>query len=333
MPSVDKPHSAISALPGASRAPLPDFLSPQLATLVADPPAGDHWLHELKFDGYRILARLDHGTVRLLSRNGRDWTSRLPGPAGAVRGVPASRAMLDGEVAVFMPDGTTSFQALQNMFSGVETGGSMAYVVFDLLHLDGQDLTGVPLEQRKAALARILAGPPAGLRYSEHVVGGGRAFFARACEVGLEGIICKRRDAPYRGTRSADWLKVKCAREQEVVIGGYTDPEGSRVGIGALLAGVYEGTDLAYIGKIGTGFTSRTLHDLKARLARLARPTSPFSIATPRGTGIHWVKPQLVAQVKFTEWTSDGKLRHPSFQGLRADKAPADVVRERPSKR
>src|SRR5262249_16376787 len=162
---------------GASRAPLPDFLSPQLATLVADPPAGDHWLHELKFDGYRILARLDHGTVRLLSRNGRDRTSRLPGPPGAGRRPPASPGRPEAEGAVLMADGETSFQALQNMFSGVETGGSMAYVVFDLLHLDGQDLTGAPLEQRKAALARILAGPPAGLRYSEHVVGGGRAFF------------------------------------------------------------------------------------------------------------------------------------------------------------
>ncbi len=329
-PTPASPSAA--EVPGARRAALPKFLPPQLATLVSKAPNGDEWLHEMKFDGYRILARLDHGRVHLLSRNARDWTDQFPTVAEAVARLPAEQAMLDGEVAVLLPDGTTSFQALQNTMSG-GAPGRLVYMVFDLLHVDGHDLTPARLEDRKAALERIVkaaraaAGP---VRYSDHVIGSGPDFFARACRLGLEGVVSKRRDAPYRGARGADWLKTKCLKEQEIVIGGYTDPEGSRVGIGALLGGVHQDGRLVYAGKIGTGFSMQGLRDLKQRLSSLEQETCPF---TPRPTGVgrpHWVKPELVAQVTFSEWTADGKLRHPSFQGLRLDKPASEVVMERP---
>jgi bifunctional non-homologous end joining protein LigD len=323
---------SVADVPGARRTSLPKFIKPQLATLVSKAPTGDQWLHEMKFDGYRILARLEHGKVRLLSRNGRDWTDHFPAVAAGVTRLSAERAMLDGEVAVMLPDGTTSFQALQNVLTG--TGrDQLVYILFDLLHLDGYDLTDARLEDRKAVLKRLL-GPRASapLRYSDHVIGSGPEFFDRACRLGLEGAVSKRRDAPYRGTRGSDWLKIKCQKEQEVVIGGFTDPEGSRIGIGALLGGVYENGQLLYAGKIGTGFSSQTLRDLKRRLEPLEQTTCPFAM---RPTGVaraHWVKPELVAQVTFTEWTADGKMRHPSFKGLREDKPAAEVVRERPQR-
>jgi len=323
---------SVADISGVRPAPLLRFVPPQLATLVRRPPTGDAWLHEMKFDGYRILARLEEGRVTLLSRNGREWTGQFPGVVDSVRGLPAHTALLDGEVAVVAPDGRTSFQALQNYMSGGHRDG-LIYMVFDLLHLDGQDLTGSRLEDRKAAVARLL-GPrgeePGVLRYSDHVVGSGAEFFAEACRLGLEGAVSKRRDAPYRSTRGSDWVKTKCVKRQEVVIGGYTDPEGSRLGIGALLAGLYEQGRLVYVGKVGTGFTARTLQMLHRRLEPLARPTSPFAT---RPTGVvrpHWVEPRLVAEVAFGEWTADGRMRHPSFQGLREDKPADQVVREQP---
>jgi len=317
-------------VPGARAAALPPFVPPQLATLVKRPPGGDAWLHEMKYDGYRILARLDEGRVTLLSRNGREWTDQFPSVVDSVRGLRARAALLDGEVAVVTPDGRTSFQALQNYMNGSHREG-LVYMLFDLLHLDGQDLTGARLEDRKAALARLI-GPrgeePGALRYSDHVVGSGAEFFAEACRLGLEGAVSKRRDAPYRSTRGADWVKTKCVKQQEVVIGGYTDPEGSRLGIGALLAGVYGGGRLVYVGKIGTGFTAKTLHTLHKRLQPLERPTSPFATRPAGVVRPHWVEPRLVAAVAFGEWTDDGKMRHPSFQGLREDKPAEQVVRE-----
>jgi bifunctional non-homologous end joining protein LigD len=329
-------HAPVSVadLPGIRRAALPKFVPPQLATLVSQAPSGEAWLHEMKYDGYRILARLDHGRVTLLSRNGRDWTEKFPTVAEAVGLLPAERAMLDGEVAVLQPDGTTSFQALQNFLSG--TGpGQLVYMVFDLLHLDGRDLTGARLEDRKAVLERLLAsgnGKSGPVRYSDHVAGDGPDFFTHACRLGLEGIVAKRRDAPYRGTRGTDWLKIKCVKRQEVVIGGYTDPEGSRIGIGALLVGVHENRRLVYAGKVGTGFDQKTLRSLKTRLASLEQKACPFATA-PTGVGRpHWVKPDLVAEVSFSEWTADGRMRHPSFQGLREDKPATSVVRELPTR-
>ncbi|HMG21520.1 MAG TPA: non-homologous end-joining DNA ligase [Kofleriaceae bacterium] len=302
----------------------------QLATLVAEPPEGGAWLHEQKFDGYRILAELDRGVVRLLSRRFKDWTAAFPQVAATIAELPVDRAVLDGEVAAVLADGRTSFQALQN-----RGGAHIVYFAFDLLAIDGDDLTGLPLEDRKARLAALVgaAGHRTGVRYSDHVVGGGAEFFALACQRGLEGIISKRRDKPYLPGRGTTWLKTKCLQRQELVIGGFTDPEGSRRGIGALLVGHYAGAQLIYAGKVGTGYSHAMLLELRKRLTPIERATSPFSREPPRawtGASCHWVAPELVAEVAFSEWTDDGRLRHPSFQGLRFDKSPRDVVREAP---
>jgi len=326
--------AAARAIPGARPGALPKFVQPQLATLVDEAPDGDEWLHELKFDGYRILCRIDGGNVTLLSRNGKDWTHVFASIAKAATRLPCRKALLDGEAAVVLPDGTTSFHALQNaMEEGTQE--RLAYFAFDLLHLEGFDLTGATLDERKAALADLLvrAGPAKGpMRYSDHVVGAGRAFFEQAGRMKLEGIISKRRGEPYRGGRGRGWLKVKCVAEQVFVIGGFTLPEGQRNGIGALLLGVNDGDGLRFAGKVGTGFTDRMARDLRRKLDALEVPKPPFS-AKPEGVrlkGAHWVRPELVAEVKFSEWTPDGKLRHPSFLGLREDKKAEEVVREEP---
>lgn len=315
----------------ASDAPIAEL---QLATLVDAPPEGPEWLHEQKFDGYRILADLDRGKVRLLSRRFKDWTAEFPTVAGAVARLPVARALLDGEVAALLPDGRTSFQALQN----TRDGAHIAYFVFDLLALDGEDLTGLALIERKARLEKLVVprrGKPGVIRYSDHVVGSGRAFFELACQKGLEGIVSKRRDQPYRPGRGPGWQKTKCLLRQELVIGGYTEPERSRVGIGALLVGCYDRERLVYAGKVGTGYSNAMLRELRDLLGPLERAASPFSPEPPRawtGGSRHWVAPELVAEVAFTEWTQDGRLRHPSFQGLRRDKSPREVVREIPAR-
>ena len=328
-PAERKTAAGTADVRGARKGPMPRVLRPQLATLVTEAPEGDGWLHELKFDGYRILGRVQDGRARLISRNGNDWTANFPSLAAALEALPLSQALVDGEVAVLLPDGTTSFQALQNALSKRDQG-ELVYFAFDLPYLDGYDLTRARLEDRKAALAALLAGAGTAVRYSAHVVGSGEAFLENACRMHLEGIVSKRRDAPYEAGRGGSWLKVKCLRRQEVVIGGFTEPSGSRTGLGALLVGVHEaGGALTYAGKVGTGYTEKVLRDLRRRLGALEQPASPFS-PPPRGVGAaHWVKPELVAEVAFTEWTGDGKMRHPSFQGLRADKPAREVVRER----
>jgi bifunctional non-homologous end joining protein LigD len=307
----------------------------QLATLVAAPPEGPAWLHEQKFDGYRILAELVDGHVRLLSRRFKEWTAQFPTVAAAVAGLPARRAVLDGEVAVVLPDGRTSFQALQNGRNGPD----VRYFVFDLLALDDEDLTARPLEHRKARLAQLLShgvldDPGAVLRYSDHITGNGAAFFQLACQRGLEGIISKQRAKPYAPGRGLAWQKTKCLLRQELVVGGFTDPEGSRTGFGALLVGYYEQGALIYAGKVGTGFDRAALFDLHARLTRMERTRSPFTPEPPRawtGSQRHWVAPELVVEVAFGEWTADRRLRHPVFQGLREDKRARDVGRELPA--
>jgi bifunctional non-homologous end joining protein LigD len=310
---------------------VPDFVAPQLATLVSTPPPGDAWLHEMKFDGYRILCRVSGGRATLWSRNANDWTARFPEIAAAAARLPVRGALLDGEIAVLLPNGTTSFQALQNALSGGDPG-RLVYFLFDLLHLDGRDLTGATLEARKAVLQPLLPSrPDAPIRYSSHVVGRGDAFFEEACRRSLEGIVSKRRDRPYEPGRGTSWLKVKCVREQEFVVGGFTEPKGTRTGLGALLLGVYE-TDgnLAYAGKVGTGFTGTSATELRRRLDRLRIRESPFRARPPGAGAARWVKPEVVAQVSFTEWTDDGRLRHPAFKGLREDKPAQEIVRERP---
>jgi bifunctional non-homologous end joining protein LigD len=305
---------------------------PQLATLVKEVPRGDEWLHEIKFDGYRIGCDISGDEVSLISRNGNDWTRNFHEIADAARGLETRAALLDGEVAIQLPDGRTSFQALQNLSTREQRAG-LVYFVFDLLHLDGTDLSRKPLEERKAVLADLLRKSGAGtrIRYTDHVAGNGSIVLEQACRLGLEGVVSKRRDQPYRAGRNDGWLKTKCIRRQEFVIGGFTDPEGSRAGLGALLVGVY-GMDgkLVFAGKVGTGFTQNGAAELRRRLERIERRECPFDTrpAGRLGRNAHWVRPELVAEVAFTEWTGDGKVRHPSFQGLRGDKKPRHVVAE-----
>jgi bifunctional non-homologous end joining protein LigD len=317
--------------------PHPDY-DPQLATLVKDAPSGDGWLHEIKYDGYRIGCRIRGGRVTLISRNGKDWTAAFPDIAKAAAALPVSDALIDGEVAIVLTDGRTSFQMLQNASSGGSAGGTadgtLIYFVFDLLRLDGERVQALPLIDRKARLKALVGRRKTSrIRYADHVQGIGRAFFQQACRLGLEGIISKRASEPYRPGRGGDWVKTKCVLEQEFVIGGFTDPEGSRAGIGALLIGYYQGSKLIFSGKVGTGFTHAVALDLRRRLNAIEQKSCPFDPPPEGRLGktAHWVKPQLVCQVVFTEWTAEGKIRHPSFQGLRTDKKPKEVTRERPS--
>jgi bifunctional non-homologous end joining protein LigD len=320
----------VKELPGSRRAAMPQFVAPQLATLTRSAPAGDSWLHEIKFDGYRMLARIDRGRARLISRNRQDWTERLAPVAEAVGRLPVGRAVLDGEVVALDRHGVSSFQALQNAQHERRTS-ELIYYVFDVLYLDGYDLSGLPLESRKKLLSRILAGAGDPLRYTEHVVADGPTFFQAACERHLEGIVSKRRDSPYSERRGADWLKIKCVRRDEFVIVGFTDPGGSRSHFGALLVGYYDDQQqLRYAGKVGTGFSDRRLKELHGLLKAIQRRTSPLAkvagIAEPP-RHVHWVEPRLVGQIEYSEWTRDGMLRQPSFLGLREDRRPEQVRR------
>jgi bifunctional non-homologous end joining protein LigD len=317
-----------SQLPGATRSALPSRIDVQLATLTKNAPHGDQWLHEIKYDGYRMICRIDGGQVAFVSRNHKDWTNRMPFLTDAAKALPAHQAILDGEVVVIQPDGTTDFQELQNAFSGLGAR-ALNYFAFDLLFLEGYDLTHVPLEQRKQLLAEFLAAAnKSRFQYSDHVVGSGPSFLKHACQMRLEGIISKRRDRPYQPGRGYEWLKVKCIQSDEFVIGGYTEPAGSRIGFGALRVGYFnEKQELVYAGRVGTGFNDRMLQDLLKRLQGLRRDDSPF-VDLKRAAKTHWVEPKLVAQVAFSSRTRDGQLRHPSFQGLREDKPAAAVHSE-----
>jgi bifunctional non-homologous end joining protein LigD len=312
----------------------PSLYQPQLATLVTEPPEGDEWLHEIKFDGYRIGCVIRSGRATLISRNGNDWTRAFPEIARAALDLRARDALVDGEVVMLLPDGRSSFQALQNAASGKASRDALVYFVFDLLRLDGEALGQLSLEERKARLRALVGTRKTGrIRYADHFVGHGRDFFDQACRAQLEGTVSKRRDLAYTPGRHGGWLKTKCKARQEFVIGGFTDPEGTRAGIGALLVGYYEGDRLVFAGKVGTGFTHQGALDLRKQLNAIERTASPFDPppAGPLGRTAHWVEPTLVAEVEFTEWTADGKIRHPSSQGLRADKNPRDVRRERPA--
>ena len=315
-------------------AALPTAFRPQLATLVENPPPGDEWVHEVKFDGYRIGCRIEGNDIRLISRNGNDWTANFPEVRQAAAQLNVQRAFLDGEVAVVLADGRTSFQALQNV-SNSKPPRDLTYFVFDLLHLDGEDIARLPLEKRKERVKRLLesASGAGCIRYADHISGHGPEFFQQACRLGLEGIVSKRRDMPYQPGRNDCWLKAKCLQRQEFVVGGFTDPEGSRVGLGALLVGVRNDTGaLVYAGKVGTGFTQKSARELRRRLDALEQKHCPFATRPPGSLGrnAHWVQPVLAAEVTFTEWTQDGKIRHPSFQGMREDKPATEIRRESP---
>ncbi|HSO34640.1 MAG TPA: non-homologous end-joining DNA ligase, partial [Labilithrix sp.] len=312
----------------AKKLPAPGTVEVQLATLVDDVPSRGDWVYELKYDGYRAVATIDGGNVTITTRRGKDWTDHFPTVAKALAHLRVERAVLDGEIAYVLDDGRTDFQKLQNALKGSADPGRLVYFVFDLLHLDGVDLTGETLEVRKDKLRTILAGEGPPLKLGDHLRGDGQALFDKACKMGLEGIIAKRADRPYLGGRGPDWVKVKCQKRQELVIVGSTLPRGQRTGVGALLLAVREGKKYRYVGKVGTGFTQASLVDLAKRLARL-RVDQPSADGAPRMRDVQWVRPELVCQVRFTEWTQGGALRHPAFEGLREDKKAASVVREK----
>jgi bifunctional non-homologous end joining protein LigD len=332
-----KPRSVASrktieevARPGR-RAPIPESLEPELATLVDEAPTGDEWLGEIKYDGYRALCRIAKGKARVFTRSGNDWTDRFETIAREAEALPVTDAWLDGEIVVTGKNGVTSFAALQRALGARGGGDALVYFVFDLPWLDGRDLRELPLSERKAALAALLGKARGRIRYSDHVEGQAATFFARACARGLEGIVAKRAGSPYRAGRGRDWLKVKCVQARDLVIVGYTEPKGSRKGFGALVLGEAAGMgQLAHVGRVGTGFDEDTIADLTRRLEKIEIAKPPVSPA-PKGAearGVHWVKPKLVAEIAFTERTRDGILRHPVFRGLREDKAPRETVGE-----
>jgi bifunctional non-homologous end joining protein LigD len=326
-----KPAIDPSDLPGARRASQPDRFRPQLATLAAAPPLGEGWLHEIKYDGYRLLAMLGGGRVRLLTRRGQDWTDRFPRLASGLRRLPLSAGILDGEVVVLDAEGRESFQALQNFTEG-SGSDRLVYHVFDMPYCQGYNLARVPLLRRKELLDDLLParhGEVGLVRYSDHIAGGGPAVLQQACRLALEGIVSKRADAYYEQRRTRTWVKVKCVLRQEFVVGGWTDPRGSRRQFGALLIGCYDEQGvLRYAGKVGAGFAEATLQRLSKRLAGLGRRQPPFA-DPPRERAAHWVEPRLVVEIQFSEWTADGRLRQPSFLGVREDRPPTRIVRER----
>lgn len=318
------------------KAPFPDWVDPMLATLTDEPFSDPGWIFERKLDGVRLLAYRRRGSVRLVTRNRIRRDASYPEIVEALAAMGGPDLVVDGEV-VAVAGGTSSFARLQGRMKIEDgqraraTGITVAYYAFDVPWLDGYDTTGLPLRERKALLREALRFRDP-IRFTPHRNTDGEAFLADACRKGWEGLIAKRADGPYVHGRSRDWLKLKCVNRQEFVIGGYTDPRGGRVGFGALLVGFHEGGDLRYAGKVGTGYDDATLAELRRRLESLERSTPPFAEATglPR-KGVHWVRPRLVAEVGFTEWTGDDKLRHPRFLGLRSDKDPSEVVKEAPA--
>lgn len=314
--------------------PSVDFAPPELATLVGSAPQGDQWIHELKFDGYRLIARVDGRGVRLLTRTGLDWTDRFGSVRDALAKLSLRDCILDGELVALDDQGLSNFSALQKAMSTGNVGG-LVYHVFDLLRDKGRDLRDRPLLDRKARLQKALrrTTSTSTIRYTDHVRGSGDSVQREACRLGLEGIVSKRANSRYRPGRGHDWVKVKCVKEQEFVIGGFTDPQGSREGLGALLLGYHgSGGRLLYAGRVGTGFDGALLRDLRDKLGGLERKTSAY-VEGPTGAerrGVHWVEPSLVAQIRFTGWTEDRRLRHPVFHGLREDKPAKEVALEAP---
>ena len=310
--------------PRGKAAALPPFTEPQLCTLVDSVPTGSAWLHEVKYDGYRALMAVGGGKAKVYTRNGLDWTDKFAGVAEAAAALPVGSALLDGEIVAFK-DGKPDFSTLKD---AIGAGGAMTFFAFDLLQLDGEDLTKLPNVQRKELL-RPLVGADDRLQFAEHILGSGEALFHRMRGEGLEGVVSKLADAPYRGRRTKAWLKTKCTQRQEFVIVGWT-PSDKKRGFRSLLLGLNEGGGLRYAGKVGTGFDQALMDELSARLAKLEQDTP--TVTAPRATvrGAHWVRPELVAEIAYSEVTPDNVLRHPSFLGLRGDKRAAEVVAETP---
>ncbi|WP_043360026.1 DNA ligase D [Belnapia sp. F-4-1] len=332
-PAAHSPHPTGDApVAGAVPAPLPADQKPELATLVEEPPEGTGWLSEVKFDGYRLLIRKHGRDVRLITRNGLDWSAKLPEVVRAIARLKVDSALLDGELVALREDGLSSFANLQAaLANGGDRGGLFLYL-FDLLHLDGWDLRDCRLTDRKAAL-QPLSDWRGVLRFSDHLDGGTLRVRQQACALGLEGIICKRADAPYRGVRTRDWVKVKCQGRDEFVILGWTPPAGSRQGLGALHLGFHDDrARLHYVGGVGTGFSEKELASLSRRLARMVStpPEGLLLAGEPPDPAINWVRPELVAEVQYIGWTGFGRLRHAVYLGLREDKGPEEVIRDIP---
>ena len=318
---------------------MPQWIRPQLTRLVDEAPDGPDRLHEIKFDGYRMHARLDRGEVRLLTRTGLDWTHKYPAIAVAVATIGARQAYLDGELCGVRADGTTSFSMIQ-LASDSGNAAALIFFLFDLLYLDGEDLCPRPLMERKARLADLLSDARSPLHYCDHQVGHGRTFHEKACAMRLEGIVSKRADAPYTPGNRGSWVKVKCLQREEFVVVGWTDPEGSLPYLGALLLAYYDPEGrLVYAGRAGTGINQAELLRLSRRLQPLATDEMPLEVPPPRASRfgsslvlsrVHWVRPELVAEVKFLSWTEDNLLRQVVYEGLREDKPAREVRRDVP---
>ena len=321
-----------SRIKGAAKAPLPVFIEPMLASLVSTPPSGERWLHEIKFDGYRLQARIDRGEVKLLTRSGLDWTAKFGKEVAAALGqLPVKTAVIDGELVVEAASGASDFSALQADLSNDRTDRFVFYV-FDLLYLNGYDLTASTLDARKGLLEKIVGDGGRLLRYSNDFKESGEVVLQQACRLGLEGVVSKLRDAPYRAGRGKSWVKAKCSARQEFVIAGYMPSTTSAKSIGSLVLGAYDNGALRHVGRVGTGFTEAVAKDLFKKLDRLRIVTSPFAdrLTADEARGVRYVQPELVAEVEFRAWTADGHLRHASFRGLREDKPAREIVREAP---
>jgi bifunctional non-homologous end joining protein LigD len=332
------PHGRVApdgdaAITATGKTSMPASLSPQLAVLSETAPSGEQWLHEIKYDGYRIMAHIRAGKVRLITRNGKDWTTKFPTIARRLESLKVDSAIVDGELVVLDDQGRSDFQALQTMLKHPGSA-EPSFFAFDLPYCDGFDLRNTPLLKRKTQLEDLLKRSKLSphINFSEHIQGEGSAVIDKACGMSLEGIVSKRVDSPYVSRRDPSWLKSKCGQRQEFVVIGYTDPQGSRTGFGSLLLGYHDNKKhLVYAGRVGTGFNQKLLKQTLAELKRLGQKEPPTHEPPParERQQAHWVKPQRVAEVTFTGWTRDGMLRHPAFVAFRTDKPASQIVREK----
>ncbi|MEO8244267.1 MAG: DNA ligase D [bacterium] len=334
-PSPVKPDAELpdpAKQTGAKKTAMPGFIEPMLCTLAAKPPDGERWIHEIKYDGYRLQARIEPGRVKLLTRSGLDWTSKFgKSLVSALQDLRLGSAILDGELVVEAAAGTSTFSALQADLSAGRSDRFVLYL-FDLMYLDSYDLRQAPLADRKAALQALLADAAPMIRFSGHLEDDGALILRHACKLGLEGVVSKLRDARYTSGRGKSWVKAKCSARQEFVIAGYVPSTVSRKAIGSLVLGVHAGGKLRHVGRVGTGFTAAVAQDLFSKLDRLRAPSSPFDAALTATEGrlVRYVRPELVAEVEFRSWTADGHLRHAAFRGLREDKMAKEITRETP---